>query len=198
MHPTFEHAVKLGIPTLRPKANKASVDDSKYLVVDAREAIFGGMNLADAVASNHDMMVHVAGPVARELQSAFSESWEAAVDTHGPDPRDLTLRRAVFQRRALWRTSGAEWQVCDGTGRVLTPTDWEAATGDEGPRLRSKSGGTPIGGLGLQISGTALILLGAAALANLQDTGRMERGGEMFQAADENNGAGGRDVPSRL
>lgn len=127
LHPVFDYAREQGIPILRPRASKASIDHSKYIVVDGREAIFGGMNLADAVASNHDMMVQVAGPVAEELQRAFAAAWADAAAAHGPDPRsenDTPLVRETSgwsQWGAWWdaKSSGAEG--CDIQLVVSTP-----------------------------------------------------------------------------
>lgn len=78
-NPVFDYAVEQGLPIIRPAPKPGAIDHTKYLIVDGREAIFGGMNLADAVASNHDVMVHVAGPAVGELQRLFQRSWDAAV-----------------------------------------------------------------------------------------------------------------------
>ncbi len=127
LHPVYDYAVSKGLPILRPAATAGSIDHTKYLVVDGREAIFGGMNLADAVASNHDLMVRVAGPVVADLEVAFAASWSGAVRAHGPDPRAATdaplvagagwFAREVAVREAVAR--GAD--RCDLALFVNTP-----------------------------------------------------------------------------
>lgn len=43
------------------------VDHSKVIVVDGRESMVGGMNLADPFLANHDLMVEMDGPVSQDL-----------------------------------------------------------------------------------------------------------------------------------
>ena len=83
-HPVFDYAAQQGLAIVRPAPRQGAIDHTKYLIVDGREAIFGGMNLADSVASNHDVMVQVAGPAVGDLQRLFQRSWEAAVAVAEP------------------------------------------------------------------------------------------------------------------
>lgn len=127
LHPVFDEARSRGIPILRPEASAGSIDHTKYLVVDGRTAIFGGMNLADAVATNHDLMVRVSGPAVARLEDAFEASWSRAVRAHGPDPRtaeDAPLVRhgsalAQAMSRAAAVREGAD--SCDVEVFVNTP-----------------------------------------------------------------------------
>lgn len=112
-HPVFDEAERAGLPILAPAHAKGAIDHTKYLVVDGTEAMFGGMNFGDAVASNHDVMVRVSGPVAAELQALFAEQWAAAVErTKGKGPKtpvegppteapDVAARLADRAARAL-------------------------------------------------------------------------------------------------
>lgn len=118
-HPVFDDAVAEGLPILRPSLPKGGIDHTKYLIVDGRDAIFGGMNLADAVASNHDVMVWVSGPAAAELQAIFAASWEdarAAAGDAAPaavadDPPILRVREEELEG-AIQRRAQAGWSRC--------------------------------------------------------------------------------------
>ncbi len=107
-HPVFTYAKAQGLTILRPAVSKGAIDHTKYLVVDGTDAIFGGMNLADAAADNHDVMVVVAGPVAGALRLAFDNQWKLALEaqpsagsatpSHSPAP--ATIVQLVAARNA--------------------------------------------------------------------------------------------------
>lgn len=97
--PVFDYARKQGLQILRPAPVRGGIDHTKYVVVDGREAIFGGMNLAEAVASNHDVMVRAAGPVARDLQRLFLRSWGDAVAASDGSIDPAALSRGAFDER---------------------------------------------------------------------------------------------------
>jgi phosphatidylserine/phosphatidylglycerophosphate/cardiolipin synthase-like enzyme len=125
-HPVFDYAVRQGLPILQPAPGKGGIDHTKYLVVDGREAIFGGMNLGDAVGSNHDVMVYVAGPAARQLQEGFASGWKDAVLRHGepqnPVRGDLVTpvkSDVLFEARAARIRAG--WGNCQIAMRQGTP-----------------------------------------------------------------------------
>ncbi|MGM0607067.1 MAG: phospholipase D-like domain-containing protein [Candidatus Muiribacteriota bacterium] len=51
------------------------VDHNKIILIDGIQAMIGGMNFADTVASNHDSMVEVIGPFVREIEKIFINNW---------------------------------------------------------------------------------------------------------------------------
>lgn len=50
----------------------------KLIVVDEKTAIVGGMNLATAVARNHDLLIRVTGPAVRSAVEVFDYDWRLA------------------------------------------------------------------------------------------------------------------------
>jgi cardiolipin synthase len=54
------------------------VDHSKVIVVDGREAMVGGMNLADPFLANHDLMVELRGEAARDLAQNVRHDYRKA------------------------------------------------------------------------------------------------------------------------
>lgn len=50
-------------------------DHNKVITIDGLEALTGGMNFADAVANNHDLMLWIKGPAVRELEEVFADNW---------------------------------------------------------------------------------------------------------------------------
>ncbi|MBI6546880.1 MAG: phosphatidylserine/phosphatidylglycerophosphate/cardiolipin synthase family protein [Cyanobacteria bacterium NC_groundwater_1444_Ag_S-0.65um_54_12] len=58
-------------------------DHNKFLIVDGKHALVGGMNFADVNAPNHDVMVEVSGNSARYMRAVFMRSWALA----GGQPR---------------------------------------------------------------------------------------------------------------
>jgi phosphatidylserine/phosphatidylglycerophosphate/cardiolipin synthase-like enzyme len=73
----------------------------KIIVVDGATAIVGGMNVATAVAGNHDLLLRVTGPAVAAPRAVFDHDWHLA---HG--------RREPFPD---WRAEGAA---------ADTGTDW--------------------------------------------------------------------------
>ncbi len=82
-HPMYSYAKKLGLNIAPsntkvlngPSLSMANLDHSKLLVRDGVEAMFGGMNFADTVASNHDAMMLIVGPAVEDLQKFFADHW---------------------------------------------------------------------------------------------------------------------------
>lgn len=58
----------------------------KILVVDGAAAIVGGMNLATAVAGNHDLLLRVTGPAVAAPQAVFDHDWALAHGRREPFP----------------------------------------------------------------------------------------------------------------
>jgi cardiolipin synthase len=54
------------------------VDHSKVIVVDGREAMVGGMNLANPFLANHDLMVELRGEAARDLGQNLRHDYRKA------------------------------------------------------------------------------------------------------------------------
>ena len=52
-------------------------DHNKMLSIDGMEAMIGGMNFADAIAGNHDLMLWIKGPAVAELDEIFNDNWRA-------------------------------------------------------------------------------------------------------------------------
>lgn len=52
-------------------------DHNKMLSIDGQEAMIGGMNFADAIAGNHDLMMWIKGPAVSELDDIFNDNWRA-------------------------------------------------------------------------------------------------------------------------
>ncbi len=50
-------------------------DHNKMLSVDGKEALIGGMNFADVVSGNHDLMLWIKGPAVTELVGIFNDNW---------------------------------------------------------------------------------------------------------------------------
>lgn len=83
--PVFYYARENGLPTLASNTKVLGggaswkLDHSKLLIVDGKEALIGGMNFAETVASNRDAMTRVAGPVVKELKAIFANVWDYSV-----------------------------------------------------------------------------------------------------------------------
>lgn len=60
--------------TLNGKAF-VKADHNKMLSIDTTEALIGGMNFADVVQNNHDLMLWIKGPAVRELDEIFNDNW---------------------------------------------------------------------------------------------------------------------------
>jgi phosphatidylserine/phosphatidylglycerophosphate/cardiolipin synthase-like enzyme len=58
----------------------------KIIVIDGATAIVGGMNLATAVAGNHDLLLRVTGPAVTAPQAVFDHDWDLAHGRREPFP----------------------------------------------------------------------------------------------------------------
>ncbi len=85
--PIYDYAEDMGIPLLPSNVDALYIehgaswrlDHSKLLVIDGKEALIGGMNFAETVASNHDAMTRICGPIVRECKALFTNAWHFAV-----------------------------------------------------------------------------------------------------------------------
>ncbi len=73
----------------------------KIVVVDGATAIVGGMNLATAIAGNHDLLLRVTGPAVAAPKAVFDHDWELA---HGRRERfpDWRVPRVASDAGAEW------------------------------------------------------------------------------------------------
>lgn len=96
--PKFQKALDAGLPVIYSDLGKLGggsvlkIDHEKILVVDRKEAMVGGMNFADTVASNHDGMIHVVGPLVKSLVHNFQACWAFA---GGEDPDQFHMAEYV-------------------------------------------------------------------------------------------------------
>ena len=81
--PVIKEAIKAGISVgyypiewLNGKA-VVKADHNKMLSIDGMEAMIGGMNFADCIAGNHDLMMWLKGPAVTELDEIFNDNWRA-------------------------------------------------------------------------------------------------------------------------
>jgi phosphatidylserine/phosphatidylglycerophosphate/cardiolipin synthase-like enzyme len=80
--PVYRKLLAAGVPVLLhsvaplpPKDKGTTIDHNKYFVVDESEALVGSMNLAQKFYTYHDLMMHVTGPVARDLARQHDFDW---------------------------------------------------------------------------------------------------------------------------
>ena len=73
----------------------------KIVVVDGATAIVGGMNLATAVAGNHDLLLRVTGPAVVAPQAVFDHDWDLAHGRREPFP-DWCARAAALDTGEDW------------------------------------------------------------------------------------------------
>ena len=71
------------------------IDHNKLIVVDGQQAMVGGMNVADDFANNHDVMLKVVGPAARDLSLFFSYDWSFRPFPDAPPTSDQSLVQIV-------------------------------------------------------------------------------------------------------
>jgi len=81
--PVIQDAIDAGISVgyypvewLNGKA-LVKADHNKMLSVDGLEAMIGGMNFADCISGNHDVMLWLKGPAVTELNEIFTDNWRA-------------------------------------------------------------------------------------------------------------------------
>lgn len=81
-------------------------DHNKVIAIDGEEALTGGMNFADAVANNHDLMLWIKGPAVRELEEVFADNWRVCrkefAEEQGVSPiwNDDRILDAAVEKRA--------------------------------------------------------------------------------------------------
>jgi phosphatidylserine/phosphatidylglycerophosphate/cardiolipin synthase-like enzyme len=114
-------AVRLSDPRPLPDwPRKPPQMHRKFMVVDDREALVGGMNVGTLFGRYHDLMLHLRGPIARSLAELFDDEWRLA---GGDSPRPsgpAPLDRADEEDTA---TPGQTRARLLGTGRGQFPTE---------------------------------------------------------------------------
>ena len=117
-------AVGLNVRNADPGFIKAivpvRVDHSKLLIVDGVEAMFGGMNFSDTTAKNHDIMVRVAGPFVRELETSFSNNWNCIRNGAPYAPITIYDKTAALQRMQM-RLLEKGYSSCVGDLTLTAP-----------------------------------------------------------------------------
>lgn len=84
--PVYNYALQKGLPLLPsntevlPGSTLWKIDHSKLLIVDGKEALIGGMNFAETVASNRDAMTLITGPIIKQLKAIFANSWNYSLE----------------------------------------------------------------------------------------------------------------------
>lgn len=79
--------VRLSDPRPLPESpGKAPLSHHKYIVVDDREALAGGMNVGTVFRQYHDVMLSLTGPIAGELGREFDADWATAGSGPLPPP----------------------------------------------------------------------------------------------------------------
>ena len=58
----------------------------KFITVDDREALVGGMNVGTLFRRYHDLMLHLRGPIARSLADLFDDEWRQAGEENDAPP----------------------------------------------------------------------------------------------------------------
>ncbi len=90
---TYAKLRRLGVPVrlsdprpLPESPRKATLSHHKYIVVDDREALAGGMNVGTVFRRYHDLMLSLTGPIAADLAHQFDADWECAGGAPLPPP----------------------------------------------------------------------------------------------------------------
>ncbi|MDB5102068.1 MAG: ywiE [Cyanobacteria bacterium RYN_339] len=103
------------VAPLPPKVKGDTIDHNKYFVIDESEALVGSMNLAKKFYNYHDLMMHVTGPVARDLARQHDFDWWYAAHPQAKAPGLLV--HAVPASGLFGRLGGDQSQVrMIGTG----------------------------------------------------------------------------------
>lgn len=90
---TYAKLRRLGIPVrlsgprpLPESPQKTTLSHHKYIVVDERDALAGGMNVGTVFRRYHDLMLSLTGPIAADLARRFDDDWEYAGSAVLPAP----------------------------------------------------------------------------------------------------------------
>ena len=90
---TYAKLRRLGIPVrlsgprpLPESSGKTTLSHHKYIVVDEREALVGGMNVGTVFRRYHDLMLSLTGPIAADLARQFDADWKYAGGASLPPP----------------------------------------------------------------------------------------------------------------
>lgn len=79
----------------------------KFITVDDREALVGGMNVGTLFGRYHDLMLHLHGPIARSLADLFDDEWRQAGDDNDAPPPTMPLTLTPGQTQARLLGTGA-------------------------------------------------------------------------------------------
>jgi len=83
--------VRLSDPRAIPDwPDRQTLSHHKFIVIDDREAMIGGMNLATLFWRYHDLMIYLKGPTAASLSRQFDLDWASAGDRECDRPNTQT------------------------------------------------------------------------------------------------------------
>ena len=90
---TYAKLRRLGVPVrlsgprpLPESPEKTTLSHHKYIVVDDKEALVGGMNVGTVFRRYHDLMLSLTGPTAADVARRFDADWEYAGGAPLPPP----------------------------------------------------------------------------------------------------------------
>ena len=90
---TYAKLRRLGVPVrlsgprpLPESPGKTTLSHHKYIVVDDKEALVGGMNVGTVFRRYHDLMLSLTGPIAANLARQFDADWDIAGGAPLPPP----------------------------------------------------------------------------------------------------------------
>lgn len=108
-------AVRLSDPAPLPDhPGKKPLSHHKFLVVDDREALVGGMNVGTLFRRYHDLMIHLTGPTALALGRQFDRDWQYAGDALLPRSKDIMPLPEALP--PAWPSNGSTFARLLGTG----------------------------------------------------------------------------------
>ena len=105
---------------LPDRPGKRTLWHHKYLVVDDREAMVGGMNVGTLFRRYHDLMVHLTGPTAAALGRQFDGDWHYAKDPRLPRPQGVPPPPVDADPPPLWSGQTSARLLGTGLGRRST------------------------------------------------------------------------------
>jgi len=87
---------------------RQTISHHKYIVVDDREVMVGGMNIGTLFRRYHDLMVYLQGPAAATLGRQFDNDWACALDkSHPRHNARKPIWTTQFQQALPWPNDSA-------------------------------------------------------------------------------------------
>jgi phosphatidylserine/phosphatidylglycerophosphate/cardiolipin synthase-like enzyme len=123
--PRVLKAIKMGLPVVHanpkfiPDGGLVKINHQKLLVVDGTRALVGGMNFATTVATNHDTMVEVSGPLIKELEHIFVNTWNLGFAKDDKSILHYNEERALADMQSL--RSDNNWHFAKAKSTLTAP-----------------------------------------------------------------------------